>query len=200
MRDSESAYWDSEAKIKLEKSRDNVWKRAAIASRIFSIPWHNARVLEIGAGQAAIAAALKFIYLNNLKYVGTDVSKMYCDYCKERLGMNMIHTDILALPKIDGGFTRVIALDSLEHIRPEDREQGYKNIGNVIAEDATMVINMPLNESYHDPQFDYMFGVNDVARLCELAKMEVVSWETYNINAPSGKAFYGWIVLQKGLG
>jgi cyclopropane fatty-acyl-phospholipid synthase-like methyltransferase len=198
MRQEEWEYWDKEAKDK--ETRDNVWKRAAIIQRIFKLEWLYHRILEIGTGGGTIAGVLHYIYLNNIEYRGTDVSKVYCERAREFLKLNMTHTDILNLPTIKDGFTRVIALDSLEHINPEDRDQGYKHLGDVLAEDCTMVINMPMNETGHDLRFDHDFSAKDIVRLGELARMELASFDVYSIDVPSGKAHYGWAVLQRGLG
>jgi SAM-dependent methyltransferase len=194
----ECDYWDNESRVK--GTKDNVWKRGAILSRILKLDWTNQRVLEIGTGMGTVAAVLKYVFLDNFKYKGTDVSLVYCERSRELLKLNMTHTDILSLPTIEGGFTRVISLDSLEHIRPEERDQGYKNIGDVLAEDATMVINMPMNDSYHNPEFDHEFTAKDITRLGELARMELVSFDIYKVYPFGNPAFYGWAVLQRGLG
>lgn len=202
MNPAECDYWDKVAVYRKRKGyiTDNVWKRGAIISRLFKLNWYKQRILEIGVGYGTAAAALKVIFLDTFKYVGTDVSKEYCEWGKKFFGLNMVNTDILDLPKIEGGFTRVIALDTLEHVKPEERDQGYKNIGEVMAENAQMVINMPMNPTLHIQKFDHPFGVQDIVRLCELAKMEMMSFETYRVNATAGPLFYGWAVLQRGDG
>jgi SAM-dependent methyltransferase len=194
----ESEYWDKEAKEKGDK--DNVWKRVAIIKRLFEIDWIDQRVLEIGVGAGMVAGVLKYVFLNNFKYRGTDVSPEYCERAKKFLMLDMYNTDILNLPKIEGGFTKVIALDSLEHIRPEERDQGYRNIGERLAPDSLMVINMPLNESYHDERYDHPFTQKDILRLAELAEMELKSFEIYTVYPFGAPAHYGWAVLQRGLG
>lgn len=202
MRQDESEYWDKMADMRIidGQIRDNIWKRAAIVHRLFRLDWCRHRVLEIGVGFGVAAAAMKLVYLNSLEYTGTDVSEKFCDRAKKYFELNVVHTDILNLPEIEEGFTRIIALDSLEHVRPEDREFGYENIGKVSAANSIMVINMPLNESYHDEKYDHPFGIKDIERLCSISGFEMVSFEKYMVSPPSGPAFYGWAILKKGKG
>ncbi len=194
MRPEEVAYWDKVA----EGRKDNVWKRRAIAERIFKHTWVQERVLEIGAGFATIAAAIKVVHVGNLKYIGTDVSSIFCKKTKEMLQLNMVQADVLSLPTVEGGFTRVLALDSLEHVRPDDREAGYKAIGERLADNALMLINMPLNPSLHDEQFDHPFDFSDITALCNLADLEMTKYEKYGVDVPMGRLYYGWVELRRG--
>ena len=193
MRPAECAYWDKES----TNNRDNVWKRKVIAHKILEHEWVNHRVLEIGVGMATIAAALKVIHIGNMKYIGTDVSANYCKKAIESFALNVVQADVLSLPKVDGGFTRVIALDSLEHVRPEDREEGYKAIGERMSDDALMLINMPLNVSYHEPEFDHPFDFEDITALCNLADLEMTKYEKYGVDVPDGRLYYGWVELRR---
>jgi SAM-dependent methyltransferase len=202
MRPEECHYWDGvyEARNFL----DNYRKRGAIAHRIFAIDWLSRRILEIGVGLGTIAAAIHTITLENVKYIGTEVSPVMAERCSKMMRLNVANTDILNLPSVEGGFDRVIALDSLEHIRPEDRKQGYKNIGSVMAENATMVINMPLSIGSHDQGFDHPFGLEDIDALCRLADLKLAKYERYSISYPKGDGEvllrYAWVVLKRGRG
>jgi cyclopropane fatty-acyl-phospholipid synthase-like methyltransferase len=193
MRADEVAYWD-----KVASTRDNVWKRRAIAHRMFEKEWIGKRVLEIGTGHGTVAAALHVIHLGNFKYVGTDVSPKYCQMNKENFDINVVNTDILDLPRVEGGFTRVIALDSLEHVSLEDREAGYKAIGDRLADEADMIINMPLSPTKHDLKFDHKFDFEDISNLCRLADMRLTKYEEYGVDVPSGRLHYGWVELKRG--
>jgi len=56
MRTTEVDYWNKEAIQKTGKNyRDNIFKRQAIARRIYDINWINQNVLEIGIGLGIIA-------------------------------------------------------------------------------------------------------------------------------------------------
>jgi SAM-dependent methyltransferase len=208
MRQELSDYWDKVANKRFEGNymSDNIWKRAAIVSRIFSIDWDKKRVLEIGAGYGTIAYCLGVVYLRRLQYIGTEVSPVFCEKANELFNLNIVNTDIMDLPTIDNGFNRVIALDSLEHIRPEEREKGFSNIGRVMADDATMVINMPLNPSSHDKEFDFGFGLSDIDLLCRVAYLKLFTYEDYKVVIHNEKARrdvvlnYGWVVLRRGNG
>jgi hypothetical protein len=202
MRPPECAYWDD-----VYQSRgfmDNLRKRGEIAHRIFAITWLSKKILEIGVGLGTIASSIHVINLENVKYVGTEVSPIMSERCRKMMRLNVVNTDILNLPSIEGGFDRVIALDSLEHIRPEDREQGYRNIGSVMAENATMVINMPLSKGSHDQEFDYPFGLSDIDVICQLADLKLIKYERYGIIFPreDGDVLlrYAWVVLKRGNG
>jgi SAM-dependent methyltransferase len=211
VREDEIQYWDYVANSRSENNyiSDNLWKRQAIIHRIFSMNWYKKRILEIGVGFGTIAHIINISCLGKLKYIGTDVSPVYCAKAKYIFNVDLINTDILNLPTIEGGFDRVIALDSLEHVRPEDREQGYKNIGDVMSENATMIINIPLNKSEHVDDFDFPFGIIDINILCSLTGMYLESYEDYGVTVPfkskagvcGEKVFrYGWTVLKRGKG
>jgi len=198
MRADESAYWDKEADNRaVENIRDNVWKRQEIMARLYKENWTGERVLEIGVGTATAAAALQLTCLAVWDYVGTDVSKTFCEWAAKRFKLNVFHTDILELPPIEGGYTRVICLDSLEHVKPEDRGQGYANIGSLLAPHAKMLINMPLEETSHDLQYDFPFDLRDIQHICDETGLRLISYEEYEAVLPKMKRKYGWVVLEK---
>lgn len=203
MRELESKYWDEKADKRVVRSiSDNIWKRSAIAHRIYAHKWSDSRVLEIGVGFGSIVATMRIIFLDNFKYVGTDVSPIFCQKCKDYFSIDLINTDVLGVPEIEGGYTRIIALDTLEHVHPDDRDEGYRRIGHVAAPNVTMFINIPLEETRHDREFDHPFGLSDVNRLCELASMRLTNYEEYTITIPFNGSVraYGWTILKRGDG
>jgi 2-polyprenyl-3-methyl-5-hydroxy-6-metoxy-1,4-benzoquinol methylase len=203
MRELESLYWDEQAEKRTVKAiSDNIWKRAAIAHRLYAFDWFERRILEIGVGFGSIAATLRLIYLDHINYIGTDVSPIFCKKSREFFNLDVVNTDVTNLPETEGGFNRVIALDTLEHVHPDDRNAGYQCINKVMAEDATMFINMPFTETQHDLDFDHPLMLSDINRLCDLANLEMVTFERYTVYIPNRDEHrpYGWIVLKRGNG
>lgn len=202
MRQAESDYWDVQADKRLKYISDNVWKRAAILHRLFTVEWVDKRILEIGVGFASVAAVMRVVYLDNFKYIGTDVSPMFCKKAKDFFDVDVVNTDLINLPVTDGGFNRIIALDSLEHVKPEDRPEGYRRLGVVMAPDATLFINMPMEETQHDLEFDHPFGYNDLIQISDACKARITKYEEYTIHLTRNDTYrkYGWAVIQRGNG
>jgi hypothetical protein len=197
LRPEESAYWDGIAvKVKGRdrgELNDNIWKRCAIVSRILAHRPCHARVLEIGAGQGLGAATVNLVTLGNLKYVGTDVSPVFCDFVAKRWKLEVVNTDILALPT--GTFDMIWAFDTLEHVRPEDRKQGYANMGKALAEHAVILINAPLNESAHDGEFDWGMNPREVFEIADATGTVVTKYEPYEV--PEVERSYLWAELTR---
>lgn len=169
MRPEETNYWDGVALERCGNGNlvDNIHKRGEVVRRILEHKPIGKRILEIGTGVGLAAAAVDLLTLGNIGYLGTDVSGEFCKFVCERWKLNMVHTDVCRLPVGDGCVDQVWAFDSLEHVRPEDRSRGWAEIARVLAPDGKVLINMPLDESAHDNEFDHQFGDRDVNDLAE---------------------------------
>lgn len=182
-REREAAYWDSvamEARLHEGIVADNIYKRQMIVGRLLlSCEWSNEHVLEIGVGQAQAAATLKVVLLGKWHYTGTEMSEIFLTSSRDAYHLNMVRTDVTNLPGRDGEYTRVMCLDSLEHVHPDDREDGYKEIARVTAKGGFLLINMPLAEDqFHDREFDHPFGLDDLHRI-EKNGFRMRSFEKY---------------------
>jgi SAM-dependent methyltransferase len=202
MRATENKYWDDVALTRLGKPgnlQDNVVKRCAIVSRLLAHRPVGARVLEIGCGQAMAAAITNLVTLANFHYVGTDVSRIFCEFVTERWTLKTVHTDILNLPPApfdeSGKYDMVWAFDTLEHVRPEDREQGYQNINNVLDEHGLILLNVPRDECHHEPEFDHGQDDADILNLARITGTQVVKWEPYHLEEINRS--YLWVELQR---
>lgn len=197
MRKEESEYWDSQARI--SPIMDNIFKRPPIASRLLTDgDLIGKKVLEIGIGLGNTMASIQLLVLNNFSFTATDVSPKYVDFNKRHLATGKVYqTDILNLPSIEGGFERIICLDSLEHVRPEDREKGFKEMNRVMAEHCRILINLPTDVSRHDPEFDHGFTLRDLALLEELTNTNLIKFDRYRVDPPSGTVYYKWAVLER---
>lgn len=197
MRREECDYWDMIATdVKggsEDKIIDNVWKRCAIVSRILEHRPVHAKVLEIGVGQGMAAAITYMACLGNLDYTATDVSPVFCEFVRERWKLNAVNTDICKLP--DGPFDMIWAFDSLEHVRPEDRAQGYAEIDRVLGEHGVILLNVPRSESGHNEQFDYGQDDADITNLARITKTKVVKWDFYHVEEV--KRSYLWVELRR---
>lgn len=197
MRAEESKYWDH---IAVEvKGRgngnitDNIWKRCEIVSRILAHRPIDLNILEIGAGQGMAAAVLNLVTLGHIKYTGTDVSPAFCEFVRTKWKLPMVNTDVLKLP--DGPFDMIWAFDTLEHVRPEERMAGYAEIGRVMADRGLIFLNVPLNESRHEAEFDWGMHEREVFDIAEATKTIVQKFDPYDI--PEVKRSYLWVELRR---
>lgn len=198
MRAEESKYWDHVAvDVKMRGPgglSDNIRKRCIIVSQILAHCPVDARVLEIGMGQALGAATVNLVTLGNFRYIGTDVSEEFCKWVFRRWKLSVAHTDILKLP--DGPFDMVWAFDSLEHVRPEDRESGYREINRVMAERGVILLNIPCDKSEHEEEFDWGYGREDAEALARVVGGRISVWEPYTIEEFNGH--YVWCQIDRG--
>jgi len=190
VRPEEAAYWDLQA----ANLCDNIWKRQWIARHLLELPLIGKRILEIGVGPGNTFGAINTIFLGNIKYMGTDVSPKYCEFAKSAWGLTVKNADIREIPADDDAFDYVVALDSLEHVRPEDRPQGYREIDRVLRKDkGKIVINMPLTVSEHDQQFDHGFNERDFLDLLTRLNMQCEEFRRYRMKTSDGTILiYGW--------
>ena len=195
MNQTEYDYWDAEAEKK--GIRDNLWKRQGIVQRLLREDWTCQRVLEIGVGLATAAAAIDIIILGKWQYIGTDLSKTYCDQVNRSFGFEIHNTDILRLPHVKDDYTRVLAFDSLEHVNPNDRTEGYCALNSVLAEHAKLYINMPLAETKHDLTFDHPFGIEDLIKITEITGLRLILYEEWCAKLPNTTIPYGWAVMER---
>ena len=196
MRPAESEYWDSiAAKVSPDESgfRDNWSKRRLLGQFLLKCSWSGQRVLEIGVGCAATAALLALSCGRNWDYIGTDVSAKFIEVAR-RFGFQVVQTDVLNLP--EGKFTRILALDSLEHVHPDDRKAGYANIASRLVDGGLLFINMPLAESLHKDEFDHGIGVADIVRL-ESFGLYLNRYERYEMMSFGQYKAYAFVVMGK---
>ena len=198
MNQAECDYWNKIAQERTQdRLRDNIWKRQQIMARLMQDNWIDERVLEIGIGSATAAAAIQLVILRQWKYLGTDVSKIFCEAARQTFHLNTMHTDILNLPGIDYGFTRVMALDTLEHVRPNDRAEGYERLSSVMAKHCRMYVHWSRGESKHDPNFDHPFDMLHVEQLAKITGTRIVKAEEYQCTLPSVVIPYVWVVMDR---
>jgi SAM-dependent methyltransferase len=195
VRPEESEYWDHVARqVKghgVNDLNDNIWKRCEIVRRILShrpIDW---KILEIGVGQGLGAAVFNLLTLGHNKYLGTDVSAEFCRFVAKRWKLPVVQTDILKLP--DGPFDMIWAFDTLEHVRPEDRKAGYEEMGRVLGKPGLILINMPLNESGHEPEFDWGMKEEEAFELARVIGGHVTVFEPYDITEIEKS--YAWVEI-----
>lgn len=201
MRRAEVDYWDKMAKERIFTDGgilDNPIKRVPMVRAMLAYPWAGTKVLEIGIGAGLTAGALKFLTAGTMKYLGTDLSPAFVANAP-RFGLKAVQADVTKLPGENGEYDRVIALDSLEHVRPEDREAGYAEISRVMAPRGLLFINIPLSESHHVDEFDHGFGLDDLVRIADagLSLEKYDTYETIYLGDVSKRRKYAMAVMQK---
>ena len=196
MRQSESEYWDGQAKSRFIDGAisDNWLKRMAMMSFFSKHSWLKHSVLEIGTGVGVSAGMLKIGCGGMWDYTGTDLSVEFCDAAYKAFRLKVVKGDVLSLP--DGKFSRILALDSLEHVRPEDRSAGYDNIAERLEKGGLMFINIPLSESKHDGEFDHGFNLTDLHEL-EKRGLSLENYDTYVCHYAGSIRKYAMAVLTK---
>lgn len=179
MRCDESQYWDKQASAKLKTYMDNIWKRQQIVRRLLESEIIGHQILEIGVGIPFTIQSIRYALGSFFKYVCTDVSQKYVDFARS-WKLEAVHTDATKLP--GSSYTRIIALDSLEHVRPDDRPAAWKEIGRVMGGSCKVFLNIPVDETHHDLEFDYPFNIRDVCDLADATRTRIVRWEPYTAN------------------
>ena len=193
----EIEYWDGVAAKLVNEDRvirDNVWKRPEEIKRLLKYNWLGENVLEIGVGNGMIAGALQLILQGHWDYIGTELSPNFRKTSQAMFQLEVVSADVLELPV--GEYTRIIALDSLEHVRPEHRVEGYAKIASVAAKDALLFIHFSRSTSYHDKEFDHPFGLADIAAL-EAVSFTLNKYERYTCVLPEENLDYVFVVMQK---
>ena len=193
----ESKYWDSQAELSIREGnqpmRDNVPKRAEIVSRILKHRPYMINILEIGCGLGIAAASVNLSTLGMSKFTLTDVSKKYCDFVRERWRLETVHTDITKLP--DGPFDMIWCFDSLEHVHPDDREAGFREMSRVLNKPGLILINSPSMDDFsgHDNKFDHYFDSEHLLQVNRVCGTNILKWEPYIIHEI--KRSYTWLEL-----
>ena len=196
VRPEEAAYWDEVAVNRIDgKLRDNIYKRVRLMAKLLEEPLIGARILEIGTGHGLTVAVVNLLTLANIRYTGTDVSKKFCDYVEKRWKLPMLHCDVRSIPVEDHSSDIIWAFDSLEHVRPNDREEGYNEINRILKVPGLIMLNVPLSDSKHDPQFDHSFDESDLATLCKATNTRIRRMEKYE--APEVNTQYQFVVLER---
>lgn len=195
MRQTEVSYWDSVAHAVAKNGLTDNWlKRQLINQFLLKCNWVGERVLEIGVGCGVSAATLQLSCGGSWKYVGTELSPAFAEIAKEGFGLHVVQGDVLSLP--EGKFTRIIALDSLEHVRPEDRKEGYANIAKRLEASGLLFINMPCDRSLHEAEFDHGIDLTDLVEL-ENAGLHLKKYDFYEIQYKAYKRQYAFAVMGK---
>lgn len=192
-------YWEDVSKHCVDGARllkDNVWKRPHQIRKLLEFDWMNQKVLEIGTGNAFIAGALRVILQAHFSYIGTELSPSFRKSAKAMFQLNTVEADVKELP--GEGYTRIIAFDSLEHVRPQDRPEGYGKIASVAATEALLFIHFSRSVSLHDKEFDHPFGLEDIVAL-EGVGFTLNKYDRYQcFNGASEEMLdYVFLVMQK---
>lgn len=193
----EVAYWEEVSKHCVGGGtllKDNVWKRPEQLKRLLAYNWLNQKVLEIGVGNGVIAGLLRVSVQGHWDYIGTELSANFRDAAGESFQLLTVEADVKELP--GNGYTRIIALDSLEHVRPDDRPDGYAKIASVAAKDALLFIHFSQSISYHDKEFDHPFGLDDL-RALEVVGFKLKTYEAYPCQLPNQVCNYVFVMMQK---
>ena len=194
----EIEYWEgvSQKCFTVDGMLDNVWKRPEQIKRLLKHDWYQQKVLEIGVGNGMIAGALQLVIQAHWSYIGTELAPNFRRAAKAMFQLNIVEADVRELP--GEGYTRIIALDSLEHVRPEHRAEGYAKIAAVAAKDALLFIHLSRSLSLHDKEFDHPFGLEDINAL-ETHGFTLNAYERYPCwNGTSKETLdYVFVVMQK---
>lgn len=194
---SEVAYWEGVSKPLICEQgikADNLWKRRHQVERLLRHTWMGEKVLEIGVGNGIVAGTIQMTIQGHWKYIGTELSENFRKSVASMFQLCTVEADVRELP--EGQFTRIIALDSLEHVRPEHRDEGYARIAAVSAPGCKLFVHYSHSQSFHDKEFDHAFGLVDVVAL-EGVGFKLRTFERYVCAHPNGPLDYVFAVLEK---
>lgn len=194
MRQDEVEYWDGQ--FGNEVFYENSYKRQAIVKNLLGMKLIGKSVFEIGAGCGVTANAVHSALVGNFTYTGCELSAKGAESIRDRFELDVRHGEITALPT-SHKYDIVWAFDVLEHVKPEDRKQGYAEIGRVLKDQGVIVLNQPCGETHHDLNYDHGFGLRDLVELAEVSNTELKIFKEYSVEAHSGWLRYQWIVLQR---
>ena len=149
-------------------------------------------ILEIGPGAGFVPMALKVVS-GGLNYTGLDLSGKFAEIPRRIWKLNVKQGDAAEMPFEDEMFEWVLAFDSLEHIRPSDRQKVYAEIKRVTTPMGMIFINNPVTKGFHDPRFDFYLNDKDIGEIAIAVGARIVQMDLYEV-----KGFhYQFIVLQK---
>lgn len=196
---SEISYWEACASkcVDLQGGTilDNIWKRPHQIKRLLKHDFHDKKVLEIGVGNGIVSGILRFLTGGNWDWTGTELSRGFAESAHNMFHLqNMHQADVREIP--GEGYERIIAFDSLEHVRPEHREEGYAKIFNVAASGCLLFLHFSWSESHHDKEFDHPFSLTDIMGL-EKAGFTLMEYERYVCAHPKGDLEYAFVVMKK---
>lgn len=194
---SEVEYWEKRSKLVVNEQgiiADNVYKRPLQLRRLLDYNWINEKVLEIGVGNGVIAGTLQAAVQGHWSYLGTELAPGFRQVARSIFQLDTVGADVREIP--GSGYTRILALDSLEHVRPEHRAEGYARISAAAADGALLFIHLSRSPSYHDKEFDHPFGLPDLVML-ESAGFVLNRYERYTCKHPNGNLDYAFVVMQR---
>lgn len=194
------AYWDglAEKAWSGQIMRDNWSKRRLIVKRLLEYDLTHSKILEIGCGLGITAAVISLVHGYKLKYVGTDVSLKFIEAIKTLSRLNAVHAKCNNLPFDNGSFDVIWCLDSLEHIKPDERQDSYFEIGRVLGKHGLIMINLPLSETQHDLDYDFEFTDHDICNLMSATGTHIVKIEEYGGPKEHNSSLrYKFVVLER---
>ncbi len=154
---------------------DNFVKRRLLLEALLKYPLAGARIVELGSGLGLTAYAVGLIN-GCIKYTGVDISQSFSAAAKHHFGLNVVVCDITdGLPFPDGAADIIFAFDTLEHIQPEKRPALFKEMDRILnKKDRAIFINNPLNESKHDPRYDFTLEEKEIGELAAVTNTRIL--------------------------
>jgi SAM-dependent methyltransferase len=177
---------------------DNIHKRQAIVKRLLAEDLIDKDILEIGCGAGTAFGSIQVTLLSNFRYLGTDLSEKWVKGMETHWKLKAVQAGITEIPTEADQFDVVVALDTLEHVRPEDRALGYQELRRVMKPGAKLLINMPLEETLHNLEFDHRFDEQDISAIVKALSGELLTFEKYTVECADGPRSYAWVIVERG--
>lgn len=193
----EMDYWEHVADRALPNGHliDNSWKRPHQLRRLLKYTWIDEKVLEVGTGNGIVAGSMRLLVGGHWEYLGTELASRFRHSAANMFFLNTVEADVREIP--GAGYTRIIAFDSLEHVRPEHRQEGYERIHSAAADDALLFIHYSYSQSHHDKEFDHPFGLSDLLDI-EKTGFSLIEYDRYEVDHPkAGTLDYAFVVMRK---
>ena len=181
-----SKYWDMQAKRKIVSGDlDNIWKRQVIVRNLLEYDFYDKSVLEIGVGPGTTFASIGLILLNRFSYVGTDTSSVYVDFASKKWGMNTVQSDVTNLPGKNNSYDYIVSLDTLAHVKVDQRKDGYKEMNRVLKSSGKIILNITVKGTELDPnEFHWGFSYYDLEELVKICSLKLEKVKAYDVKIP----------------
>lgn len=196
-------YWDRMSGYSIlgdHRVRYNFRKAQAIMVRLGQYDLAASDILEVGAGMANVAMALCVAGAIPMKrYRCTECGDGYIRFLWDCWGIRADKAKMNRLPYADHLFDVVFLFDVLEHIRPEERAQSWRELDRVMRDSRRVFINNPAkrNPSHHHPDYDHGFGFKEMEELagalgCHIGNIQYYSCDLYRGDQPN---FYHFVEI-----
>lgn len=188
-------YWEQQAQKQVydKKVKVKSGRVAYLLRELLKLPLDSKNIVEVGCGSAFIGYLLSLMFPRS-SYTGFEIAPSYIN---NPLPVEIKEGRITNLSYPGKGADFVFLFDVLEHIDPDERVDGYKEINRILAPGGVVVIHNPTKGSKHNQQFEHILGTAEIASFCNhIENGEIMSWQTLILDGIDNA--FNYILMRKG--